>query len=311
LISTPFIHPSMPTFASRHIYKNNKKVTMGHRGMGSFRSRSVAGLPSSIGENTILSYNIAHQRGASFIEFDVHLTSDLVPVVFHDFKLPFKTGKNPRFPIGSINLNHFLEIGSHPIAKKSMTTEDLDRYEMKPGRYGVQDSLPTLKDIFEKTPIDLGFDIEIKYPTKKKNQKAKLCHFERNLVVDRILQVVYDYSHQNRSIFFSSFDMQTCLLLRLKQSRYPVFLITHGGMYHDGFTSSVEEAVHFSVKDRLQGICSRGLPFIQNKKLFEFVSSHGLILANWGPETNDPVQVGLLFENGAFGMITDHEHKVK
>ena len=42
---------------------------------------------SSITENTIASFREAAERGASMVEFDVQLTRDMVPIVYHDFRV--------------------------------------------------------------------------------------------------------------------------------------------------------------------------------------------------------------------------------
>ena len=38
-----------------------------------------------LGENTIQSFIAAANLGASYVEFDVQLTKDHVPVIYHDF----------------------------------------------------------------------------------------------------------------------------------------------------------------------------------------------------------------------------------
>lgn len=42
---------------------------------------------SSVRENTIASLKNAASKGADFVEFDVQLTKDLVPVIYHDFEV--------------------------------------------------------------------------------------------------------------------------------------------------------------------------------------------------------------------------------
>ncbi|MCV4733058.1 glycerophosphodiester phosphodiesterase family protein, partial [Escherichia coli] len=39
---------------------------------------------AKVQENTIASLRNAASHGAAFVEFDVHLSKDLVPVVYHD-----------------------------------------------------------------------------------------------------------------------------------------------------------------------------------------------------------------------------------
>lgn len=42
---------------------------------------------SHIRENTIASLKEAANNGADFVEFDVQLTKDLIPIIYHDFKV--------------------------------------------------------------------------------------------------------------------------------------------------------------------------------------------------------------------------------
>jgi len=88
-IVTPFSHPSLGLKFSRNSFPTQPTL-VGHRGSGAEGSRAlVEGAPRShIRENTLLSFEKAGALGAHFVEFDVHLTSDLVPVIYHDFSIP-------------------------------------------------------------------------------------------------------------------------------------------------------------------------------------------------------------------------------
>lgn len=46
---------------------------------------------SHIRENTIASLKEAGNKGADFVEFDVQLTKDLVPIIYHDFQVSMAT----------------------------------------------------------------------------------------------------------------------------------------------------------------------------------------------------------------------------
>lgn len=48
---------------------------------------------SSVRENTLHSLNHAAKNGADFVEFDVQLTKDLVPIIFHDFHVLIRVAK--------------------------------------------------------------------------------------------------------------------------------------------------------------------------------------------------------------------------
>lgn len=57
-------------------------LDIGHRGLGnSFKTQNFA----EVRENTIASIKTACSHGADMVEFDVQLSKDLVPVIYHDF----------------------------------------------------------------------------------------------------------------------------------------------------------------------------------------------------------------------------------
>ena len=105
LIITPFSHPNM-SITEHQTYWKSKSSTMviGHRGLG----KNVAGRRSlQLGENTIQSFIAAANLGASYVEFDIQLTKDLVPVIYHDF-LVSETGIDA--PVHTLTLEQFLHV---------------------------------------------------------------------------------------------------------------------------------------------------------------------------------------------------------
>lgn len=74
-------------------------------------------------ENTLHSLNSAAKNGADYVEFDVHLTKDKVPVVFHDF--------------------HVLV----SIAKRSPSIDDLSTMPMSNKTGGVEEHELAVKDL--------------------------------------------------------------------------------------------------------------------------------------------------------------------
>ncbi|KAK3060743.1 hypothetical protein LTS18_007786 [Coniosporium uncinatum] len=63
-----------------------------------------------LGENTIQSFIAAANLGATYVEFDVQLTKDLVPVIYHDF-LVSETGIDA--PVHTLTLEQFLHMGDN------------------------------------------------------------------------------------------------------------------------------------------------------------------------------------------------------
>ena len=105
LIITPFTHPKM-TIAEDVTYWKSMTSTMviGHRGLG---KNTAARNSLQLGENTIQSFIAAANLGAQYIEFDVQLTKDLVPVIYHDF-LVSETGIDA--PVHTLTLEQFLHV---------------------------------------------------------------------------------------------------------------------------------------------------------------------------------------------------------
>lgn len=105
LVVNAFNHPRIGIAKSATYWKQLITTrVVGHRGLGK-NSTSVKSL--QLGENTLESFIQAANLGASYIEFDVQLTKDLVPVVYHDF-LVSETGID--VPTQSITLEQFLSI---------------------------------------------------------------------------------------------------------------------------------------------------------------------------------------------------------
>ena len=114
LIITPFAHPNM-TIAEDLTYWKSMTSTMviGHRGLG----KNVAARNSlQLGENTIQSFIAAANLGASYVEFDVQLTKDHVPVIYHDF-LVSETGIDA--PVHTLTLEQFLHVNDGRTPRQS------------------------------------------------------------------------------------------------------------------------------------------------------------------------------------------------
>ncbi|EGW31059.1 uncharacterized protein SPAPADRAFT_142062 [Spathaspora passalidarum NRRL Y-27907] len=78
-----FKHPSMTLTRSDTYWKQLVSTrVIGHRGMGKNQSERKS---LQLGENTVESFVAAASLGASYVEFDVQLTKDYVPVIYHDF----------------------------------------------------------------------------------------------------------------------------------------------------------------------------------------------------------------------------------
>jgi glycerophosphodiester phosphodiesterase len=93
---------------SRQTYWKKLESTMliGHRGLG---KNLTSNKSLQLGENTLPSFIAAANLGAHYVEFDVQLTKDHVPVIYHDF-LVSETGIDA--PVHTLTLEQFLHINS-------------------------------------------------------------------------------------------------------------------------------------------------------------------------------------------------------
>lgn len=69
---------------AKHWKKTRLGLEVGHRGSGSsykIEPRNCA----EVRENTLASFKTAIDHGADYLEFDVQLSKDLVPIIYHDF----------------------------------------------------------------------------------------------------------------------------------------------------------------------------------------------------------------------------------
>jgi len=105
LIITPFKHPNMSINEAQTYWKSlASPMVIGHRGLG----KNIASRKSlQLGENTIQSFIAAANLGAQYVEFDVQLTKDHVPVIYHDF-LVSETGIDA--PVHTLTLEQFLHV---------------------------------------------------------------------------------------------------------------------------------------------------------------------------------------------------------
>jgi glycerophosphoryl diester phosphodiesterase len=92
-------------------------------------------------ENTIRAFEAAVEAGADFVELDVRLTADAVPVVLHDFDLSRTTD-------GS-GLVH------------QLTLAEVKRLDASRGR-GARAEVPTLREALEALSGRVGVNVEIK-----------------------------------------------------------------------------------------------------------------------------------------------------
>lgn len=285
-------------------------VVCGHRGCGANRWHGNA-----LSENTVLSLSTASQFGADYVEFDVHLSYDDVPIIHHDYDI--EVTEDIKVPLNHLTVEQFLTLrpaGSHKTIvpnttdaqahtamydqqqqspKKRLTKSrsmlNVKHHVEKPAdskqrRHIVHDTYNTLEELFKGVPEHVGFMVEIKYPSEIAQAQKSIRVKERNLFVDKVLKVVFD-NYANRKIIFMSFDADVCLLLRRKQSSFPVFFLIDIGVVDPDFDHfdhrllGIDNIIQFVKQTDIEGITSSADAIVNNKDYVKKIREHNLCLS--------------------------------
>ncbi|KAJ5246269.1 hypothetical protein N7468_001252 [Penicillium chermesinum] len=340
LIITPFKHPKMSITGKQTYWRTvSNTMVIGHRGLGkNFNTRNSL----QLGENTVESFIAAANLGASYVEFDVQMTKDHVPVIYHDF-LVSETGIDA--PVHTMTLDQFLELGKGrhksvlpdgvdaegnvtvgtrqrsmsvggseydpaELTEKIKHTRDFKKKGYKGNTRGshIQAPFATLEELFKKIPTPVGFNIELKYPMLFETEEEEMDPYaiEMNSYVDTIVKMVYDLG-TGRDIIFSSFNPDICLLLSFKQPSIPVLYLTDAGCSPVGDirASSLQEAVRFASRWNLLGIVSEAEPLVLCPRLVRIVKESGLVCVSYGTLNNDGVNVDYQVAEGIDAVIVD------
>ena len=305
--------PSNPSESPKMQYPR----IIGHRGNGADNNKR--GL--HVAENTILSFVTAASLGAEYIEFDVQVTKDLVPVIYHDFIVK-ETGVN--IPVNGLTAAEFQKLikdingydsdGGGPTILKE-EEEDLNKKHshrkqrqkhVKFLNTVIKTPFGTLQDAFEKVPNHVGFNIEVKYPNHDEVLQEGIFCTDLNSFIDAVLKCVYSYC-KGRPIFFSSFHPEVCSMLNMKQPHFPIFFLTDSGFmaFQDERLNSLQAAVRFAKSLGLMGIVTFNEPLILSPRLIKEVKSTGLLLFSYGRKNNDVYYSKLQSRNGIDAVIVD------
>ncbi|KAL9024014.1 MAG: hypothetical protein Q9196_006826, partial [Gyalolechia fulgens] len=129
---------------------------------------------------------------------------------------------------------------------------------------------------------------------------------EVNHLVDNVLDRVYRLAN-DRTMFFSSFSPEVCILLSRKQRVSPVYFLTESGHIpsSDARADSLREAIWFAKSWRLAGVICRSQPLAVSPQLIGCVQDAGLVCISWGELNDDPEQAKEQAKAGLDAIITN------
>lgn len=112
---------------------------------------------------------------------------------------------------------------------------------------------------------------------------------EMNEYLDVTLDAVFELAG-DRSVFFSCFNPEVCILLCTKQKTYPVAFLSDSmssGPAGDLRAVSLQQAMRFARQWGIQGIVMAAEAFVAAPKLIKHVRDHGLVCGSYGSLNDD------------------------
>ncbi|EFN80521.1 glycerophosphocholine phosphodiesterase GPCPD1 isoform X1 [Harpegnathos saltator] len=323
---------------AKHWEQRWSGLDVGHRGLGTsfkFETKNCA----NVRENTIASLKTAAYHGADMVEFDVQLSKDHIPVIYHDFYVSISLKRKKQIeamdmleiPVKDLTLEqlHLLKDYCYPGDSLGKVLYFVDKAEQGVNRlvYHVAEGreknprffdedledhqpFPTLQTVLQELEQHVGCNIEIKWTMQLKDGTFELNHpFDLNLYLDIILKVVLEYGG-DRKIVFSCFNPDICAMIRLKQNKYPVVFLTQGvtlkyPTYHDSRCQTIPMAMRHALAADILGINVHTEDILRDPSQVKLVKDAGLIIFCWGDDNNDKATIQHLKKLGLHAVIYD------
>jgi len=328
-MGTQLVSPgTLPSAGDIFLEKMCKGIAIGgHRGMGANVMNNGSLLPAWR-ENTTPSFLAAASMGASFVEFDVQVTRDGVPVVWHDNTLQYGDPAAPTAcTIADLTAAEFEALGRLSTLGDSRLLSVVRKFKdrgngfmtmSQPMRWHLPSDapFPRLEQLFKELPSNLAFNIEVKMATP--DELAVTPPEEVTRMVDAILDTVALYSSSSsdqgssRPVVFSSFDPDVCRELRARQSQWPVMFLSTGGKdwHADPRRMSIDAALAVAATYDLSGVVLESAALARQPQAVAFARSQGLKVVTYGFENDNPEWVKQQQELGVCAVIVDDVTRV-
>lgn len=296
--------------------KSKRPIVIGHRGFRMNKSPE-----ENVRENTVYSLKEGHRAGAEVVEFDVQITSDGIPVLWHDDRVVTLVDNSEicSREVSELTLCEFrtvttgrsVDLGGrkHQLVRKFKSQQPTEGELPWTCKGAVAPELPediscnsaTLQEALEGTPVELGFNIELKYDSSRPSSPQ-----EREAHLTKVLLVVGTFASE-RQILFSSFDVDACLEVRRMQDKYPVYQLTCMDPVHpDPRRRSLKAAVDVVLGEgNLNGVVAHSNNLFSEFEQIKRLKEANLPLFTYGEGNSDPSLVAMQILAGATGVITD------
>jgi glycerophosphoryl diester phosphodiesterase len=260
------------------------------------------GARDSFPENTLPAFEASWNMGVNLIELDIQITSDGIPVIYHDFAL------NPDlccYRDGSC-------ITKAPLVRSLTLAEvkNIDCGSKSDPRFKEQalfpgTQIPTLEELIDaitsaSTAANTLLNIEL-----KRDPRNPSLSFSADDIVTKVLSIVEKKGFSKR-VRYCSFDPDILVLLRKKEPGATLAFL---------FDEVILEAIpkHLAVpgldyilslgKEQNIQILSPDHHLLKDRSMVSLFQSRGFKVVTWTP--NDPARWQELIDLGVDGIITD------
>ncbi|ACO62504.1 predicted protein [Micromonas commoda] len=299
--------PDVPDVASQipGLFEESGCAVVAHRGLGMNLKPG-----KGIRENTVASIIAAHDFGADWSEFDVQVTKDGVPVLWHDDFISVRRGDGEveNSAIRDLTIEQLKKL-VRPITETEEPVVIYRKFagtpEPAPWIMDVEDEIPTLDELMSVAPDDLGFSLELKFGTPEDFPGGKKVDPARMIMELRATLAVCK-SHPRRRVAFSTFDPDAATHMRALQGLYPVMFITNCQPGQDDVRRcSVEAGIKTALDADLVGLVIRADVLRNDPTVPTRVRAAGLMLGSYGGPNTDLALVERQVDLGVGYLCTD------
>lgn len=226
-------------------------------------------------ENVMPTFHYTANTGCDGIEIDINMTSDKVPVIFHDRHINEKLIKDMSL----------IELQNIPLGQNSDP--------LFPQQLAVEAKVPTLAEFFEfmNTKMELTLNLEIKSCVFHPDETWPAKDF-----VKCVLNLLNEYEVSKERVFFQSFDPRFLMsLFKADPAWRTSFLVDE---WSDDLAEVCEELQVSDVSPRFS---------VLNADKCAYLLENGLKIHAWTPNT--PSHWQYLHEWGVETLITDEPAK--
>lgn len=231
-------------------------------------------------QNTLASFLRAAELGADFVELDVQINKESVPVVAHDtFVLPECSGGKKMY-YRDLTTDQVRQLKCGPTAEPVPLLEDVFR---------------DLRDVKTKRGELMRINVELKY-----NPAEQPEHMTRELYADLVLRVIKNSTYPLSRYMIQSFDLELLSEVRKNPLGKSVRLAP---LYGAGGAGQLQAALKLHAS-----LVTVHSAMVTVAMLKEYQSA-GLRVVPW--TVNDQAEAVRLANLGVDGIITDHPELIE